>query len=132
MSLIGTMGSGVSALRTFSKGLEVIGDNIANVNTTGYKCFGGEVRRQLQQHPPAFRRASANGAGNSSSIGYRHRRSARRHRHEFQPGLAGEHGQGHGSRDLRERLFPRQEPGRRNRVCDACGATSAGMTRATL
>jgi flagellar hook protein FlgE len=37
MSLIGTMGSGVSALRTFEKGLEVIGNNIANVNTTGYK-----------------------------------------------------------------------------------------------
>jgi len=38
MSLIGTMGSGVSALRTFMKGLEVIGHNIANVNTTGYKA----------------------------------------------------------------------------------------------
>jgi len=38
MSLIGTMGSGVSALRTFMKGLEVIGANIANVNTTGYKA----------------------------------------------------------------------------------------------
>src|SRR6185436_18483674 len=37
MSLIGTLGSGVSALRTFMKGLEVIGNNIANVNTTGYK-----------------------------------------------------------------------------------------------
>lgn len=37
MSLIGTLTSGVSALRTFSKGLEVIGANIANVNTTGYK-----------------------------------------------------------------------------------------------
>ncbi len=37
MSLIGTMGSGVSALRTFEKGLEVIGNNIANVNTTGFK-----------------------------------------------------------------------------------------------
>jgi flagellar hook protein FlgE len=31
------MGSGVSALRTFEKGLEVIGNNIANVNTTGFK-----------------------------------------------------------------------------------------------
>ena len=37
MSLIGTLTSGVSALRTFGKGLEVIGNNIANVNTTGYK-----------------------------------------------------------------------------------------------
>jgi flagellar hook protein FlgE len=37
MSLIGTLTSGVSALRSFTKGLEVIGNNIANVNTTGYK-----------------------------------------------------------------------------------------------
>ena len=37
MSLIGTMGSGISALKTFVKGLEVIGNNIANVNTTGFK-----------------------------------------------------------------------------------------------
>lgn len=37
MSLIGTLTSGVSALRSFTKGLEVIGNNIANVNTTGFK-----------------------------------------------------------------------------------------------
>jgi flagellar hook protein FlgE len=42
MSLIGTLGSGVSALRTFMKGLEVIGSNIANVNTTGFKS--GEAK----------------------------------------------------------------------------------------
>jgi flagellar hook protein FlgE len=38
MSLIGTLTSGVSAMRAFTKGLEVIGNNIANVNTTGYKA----------------------------------------------------------------------------------------------
>jgi flagellar hook protein FlgE len=37
MSLIGTLTSGVSAMRAFTKGLEVIGSNIANVNTVGYK-----------------------------------------------------------------------------------------------
>jgi flagellar hook protein FlgE len=37
MSLIGTLTSGVSAMRSFTKGLEVIGNNIANVNTTGFK-----------------------------------------------------------------------------------------------
>jgi flagellar hook protein FlgE len=37
MPLISTLTIGVSALRSFSKGLEVIGNNIANVNTTGYK-----------------------------------------------------------------------------------------------
>jgi flagellar hook protein FlgE len=38
MSLLGTLTSGVSALKTFGKSLEVIGNNIANVNTTGYKA----------------------------------------------------------------------------------------------
>lgn len=37
MSLLGTLTSGVSALKTFSKSLEIIGNNIANVNTTGFK-----------------------------------------------------------------------------------------------
>jgi len=37
MSLIGTLTSGVSALQSFTKGLEVIGNNIANVNTVGFK-----------------------------------------------------------------------------------------------
>jgi flagellar hook protein FlgE len=37
MALIGTLTSGISALKTFGKGLEVIGNNIANVNTTGFK-----------------------------------------------------------------------------------------------
>ncbi len=37
MSLIGTLTSGVSAMQAFTKGLEVIGNNIANVNTTGFK-----------------------------------------------------------------------------------------------
>jgi flagellar hook protein FlgE len=37
MSLLGTLTSGVSALKTFSRSLEVIGNNISNVNTTSYK-----------------------------------------------------------------------------------------------
>jgi len=40
MALIGTLTSGVSALRAFTKDLEVIGNNIANVNTTGFKASG--------------------------------------------------------------------------------------------
>lgn len=37
MALLGTLTSGVSALKTFGKSLEVIGNNISNVNTTAYK-----------------------------------------------------------------------------------------------
>ncbi|HEY4248739.1 MAG TPA: flagellar hook-basal body complex protein [Lacunisphaera sp.] len=42
MSLIGTLGSGVSALQSFMKGLDVIGNNIANVNTTGFKSSSAQ------------------------------------------------------------------------------------------
>jgi len=37
MALISSLASGVSALKSFSDGLEVIGSNIANVNSYGYK-----------------------------------------------------------------------------------------------
>ncbi len=68
MSLIGTMGSGVSALRTFTKGLEVIGDNIANVNTTGYKAstakYADSFSTILQRSTP-----SGDSFGNNPAIG---------------------------------------------------------------
>ena len=61
MSLIGTLGSGTSALRSFMKGLEVIGNNIANVNTTGFKgstaryvdSFSNILERSAPSNPPA-------------------------------------------------------------------------------
>lgn len=37
MALINSMTSGISALRSFSRGIEVIGHNVANVNTTAFK-----------------------------------------------------------------------------------------------
>ena len=68
MSLIGTMGSGVSALRTFMKGLEVIGNNIANVNTTGYKSsqakYADSFSNILQRSAP-----SGTASANTPSIG---------------------------------------------------------------
>ena len=66
MSLIGTMDSGVSALRTFQKGLEIIGDNIANVNTSGFKSasasYADSFSNILQLSSPA-----AGGAGSNTS-----------------------------------------------------------------
>jgi flagellar hook protein FlgE len=38
MALINSLNTGVAGIKTFSKSLEVIGDNIANVNTTGFKA----------------------------------------------------------------------------------------------
>ena len=37
MSLIGTLTTGVSGVLTNSRALNIIGDNISNVNTTGFK-----------------------------------------------------------------------------------------------
>ncbi len=70
MSLIGTMGSGVSALRTFMKGLEVIGNNIANVNTTGFKAsearYADSFSNVLQRSAPS---GTATPSTPSTSIG---------------------------------------------------------------
>ena len=63
MSLIGTMDSGVSALRTFQKGLEVIGNNIANVNTTGFKSAGASYGDSFSN----ILRASSPAVGSSSN-----------------------------------------------------------------
>ena len=64
MSLIGTMGSGVSALRTFMKGLEVIGNNIANVNTTGFK---GSEANYTDTFSNILQRSAPSSAGTSDT-----------------------------------------------------------------
>ena len=57
MSLIGSLSSGVTGLQTFSKDLEVIGNNIANVNTTAYKssqlAFSENFSNTLRTSQPA-------------------------------------------------------------------------------
>lgn len=59
MALLNSFNSGVSAVKTFSKSLEVIGDNIANVNTTGFK--GSRVTNQDSFSETLVRSAPANG-----------------------------------------------------------------------
>lgn len=63
MALIGTLTSGVSALRTFGKGLEVIGNNIANINTTGYKSSSASFAESFSN----TLRGSAPSSGTTSS-----------------------------------------------------------------
>ncbi len=65
MSLIGTLTSGVSAMRGFTKGLEVIGNNIANVNTTGYKSSSAKFEESLSNTLRSS--APSNGAGSNLS-----------------------------------------------------------------
>ena len=63
MPISGSLGSGVAALRSFSKGLEVLGSNIANSSTVGYKGsrieYGESFNNILQR--------SAAGSGSSST-----------------------------------------------------------------
>jgi flagellar hook protein FlgE len=69
MSLIGTLTSGVSAMESFEQGLSVIGNNIANVNTTAFKSgsasYADSFSNILQSSTPA----PGTGAGsNTDSI----------------------------------------------------------------
>ena len=66
MSLIGTMDSGVSALRTFQTGLEVIGNNIANVNTTGFKGSSAKYSDSFSNILQASSPAPASGNGSDT------------------------------------------------------------------
>ena len=57
MSLVGTLNSGVSALTTFSRAIQVTSNNISNVNTTGFKGSRSEFQDSfsnlLQQAAPS-------------------------------------------------------------------------------
>jgi flagellar hook protein FlgE len=70
MALLNSFNSGVSAVKAFGKSLEVIGDNIANVNTTGFK--GSRVTNQDNFSETLVRSSPANGdipGANSMQIG---------------------------------------------------------------
>jgi flagellar hook protein FlgE len=68
MALLNSFNSGVNGIKTFSKSLEVIGDNIANVNTTGFK--GSRVTNQdsFSETLKSPSGGVANGAGGSNSM----------------------------------------------------------------
>jgi flagellar hook protein FlgE len=69
MALLNSFNSGVSAVKTFSKSLEVIGDNIANVNTTGFK--GSRVTNQdnFSETLEFSSSGAANAGGGGGAIG---------------------------------------------------------------
>jgi flagellar hook protein FlgE len=76
MSLISTLTSGVSALRSFSTGLQTIGNDIANVTTTSYKkghvsfadTFAG-VGVQATGVTTSFTQGSLENTGNVTDLG---------------------------------------------------------------
>jgi flagellar hook protein FlgE len=60
--MIGSLQTGVSGLQQFQEDLQVIGNNIANVNTVGYKSSTMDFEDQLSQ-------SLASGSDNSMQIG---------------------------------------------------------------
>ena len=68
MALIGSLTSGVSALQAFQKGIEVIGNNISNVNTTGYKSQSVEYEDSFSNMLQAATPASGTGGSNTNSM----------------------------------------------------------------
>lgn len=70
MALIGSLETGVSALNNFSQGLNVVSDNIANVNTVGFKSsttnFADTLSNVLQYATPA---AGSSASSTTTQIG---------------------------------------------------------------
>ena len=70
MALLNSFNSGVAGIKTFSKSLEVIGDNIANVNSTGFKTSRVTNQDSFNETLRAPSAAGANGTGlNGMQVG---------------------------------------------------------------
>jgi len=69
MALIGSLNSGISALRNFARGLEVIGNNIANVNSVAFKGSTTKYTDSFSQflNKPASSPSNGNGSNVSAS-----------------------------------------------------------------
>jgi len=69
MALIGSLNSGISALRNFARGLEVIGNNIANVNSTAFKGARTKYTDSFSQflRQPSTSPADGNGSNSAAS-----------------------------------------------------------------
>jgi flagellar hook protein FlgE len=66
MALLNSLNTGVSGMKSFSKNLEVIGDNIANVNTTGFKGSRVTYKDNFSETLKDARDANGNTGGNNS------------------------------------------------------------------
>ena len=66
MSLIGSLDSGTSALESYTQGLNVIGNNIANINTTAFKSATTSYADSFSN---TLQAASAESDTNSMQVG---------------------------------------------------------------
>jgi len=63
MSILRSLNIGVSGLRSNSEALSITGDNIANVNTVGFKRQRGVFQDMLGRSITTFEAVQAGGAG---------------------------------------------------------------------
>jgi flagellar hook protein FlgE len=76
MALLGTLTTSVSALDSFTTGLDTVGNNIANINTTGFKgsdvsfadTFSG-VGTQISSTTQSFTQGALSTTGNPTDLG---------------------------------------------------------------
>jgi flagellar hook protein FlgE len=76
MSLLGTLTSSVSALDSFTAGLDTIGNNIANINTTAFKGANvsfsdtlGGLGTQVSSVSTTFSQGALSSTGNTTDLG---------------------------------------------------------------
>ena len=122
MALIGSLDSGISALTNFSKGLEVISDNIANVNTVGFKGsttdYADNFSDVLQHSAPA---ADGSNASNTTATQIGLGMHIGAVRGDYSEGHARHHGGSHGPGHHGQRLFHREGPANQQFVRDTRG-----------
>lgn len=71
MALTGAMGSGISGLKSFMNALNVVGNNVANVNTYGYKAGRVTFRESIYNTQTAGSAGTdLTGGTNPNQIGY--------------------------------------------------------------
>ena len=69
MSFMNALNSGISGLRAFQTQMDVIGNNIANVDTTGYKSSNIHFAEMLNQELGGSNEGSASAPSAGSSVG---------------------------------------------------------------
>lgn len=69
MSFMNSLNSGISGLRAFQSQMDVIGNNIANVDTTGYKSSSVHFAEMLNQQLGGSNQGSASSPSSGNQVG---------------------------------------------------------------
>ena len=89
--MLRSMFSGISGLRAHQTMMDVTGNNIANVNTVGFKSQPDRLPGHAQPDGQARRRARSGGRGGTNPAQVGLGVQARRHHHQLHPGRHADH-----------------------------------------